>query len=102
MDARQGDWVRIHRILLLPEERAPQVPPATAKVPLEMWVKGFLLNPEASVGEEVEVETMTGRRERGRLLETAPAYAHGWGECIPEILQIGRRLKKILSGEGEG
>ncbi len=44
MKAKKGDWVKIHSIVLQPEERAPQVPEDTKKVPLETWVKGFLLD----------------------------------------------------------
>ena len=40
--AKKGDWVLIHKIVLSPEERAPQVPDDTKKVPLEMWIKGYL------------------------------------------------------------
>ncbi len=39
--AKKGDWVQIHQIVLKPEERAPQVPEDTKKVPLEFWVKGY-------------------------------------------------------------
>ena len=41
--AQQGDWVQIYRVILPVGERAPQVPKETASVPLEMWVKGFLV-----------------------------------------------------------
>ena len=33
---KQGDWVRIHSVVLSPDQRAPQVPEDTAGVPLEM------------------------------------------------------------------
>ena len=36
---KKGTWVLIHRNILEPEERAPQVPDDTKKVPLEMWIK---------------------------------------------------------------
>ncbi|MGR8952181.1 MAG: 2-amino-4-ketopentanoate thiolase, partial [Gammaproteobacteria bacterium] len=41
----KGVWVEIHDIVLEAGERAPQVPEDTAKVPLEMCVKGFLTEP---------------------------------------------------------
>lgn len=99
MDAKRGDWVRIHKTMLSPAERAPQVPGDTKEVPLEMWDKGFLLNEEASCGDTVEVETIIGRRVSGELLERNPQFDHAWGRCIPEILHIGRRLRSILDGE---
>jgi hypothetical protein len=99
MTAKQGDWVRIHSIVLTAKERNPQVPEDTARVPLEMWDKGFLLNDEAAVGDEVEVETIIGRKVKGTLLEIAPAWDHDFGRCVPEIIRIGRQLKAIMKEE---
>ncbi|MDA3957862.1 2-amino-4-oxopentanoate thiolase subunit OrtA [Oceanispirochaeta sp.] len=99
MQSVKGDWVRIHKILLSPPERASQNPEDTKKVPLEMWDKGFLLLETAETGEEVEIETIIGRRMTGTLIEINPQYSHGWGHCIPEILQIGRQIRQILSAE---
>lgn len=99
-NARQGAWVRIHSIVLAPAERAPQVPEDTRKVPLEMWVKGFL-NHDAALGEEVTVTTMTGRTARGTLLEINPCYRHNYGECLPELLTIGLQARAILFGGGQ-
>lgn len=96
MKAIKGDWVRIHKILLTPGERASQLPDDTKRVPLEMWEKGFLLNDQANVGNEVEIETIIGRKVTGTLLEKNPQYKHSWGSCIPEILHIGRQVKQIL------
>lgn len=41
--AKKGDWVLIHKIVLSPEERAPQVPDDTKKVPLEIGLKAILM-----------------------------------------------------------
>ncbi|HBF9994948.1 TPA: 2-amino-4-ketopentanoate thiolase, partial [Clostridioides difficile] len=68
MDAKINDWVIIHNIVLTPEERAPQVPEDTKKVSLEMWVKGFIQS-DASIGNLVEVKTITGRLVKGNLLK---------------------------------
>ena len=38
-----GSWVELHRVVLPPGERAPQVPAETQRVPLELRVKGFLV-----------------------------------------------------------
>lgn len=97
MVARKGDWVRIYNIVLTSEERAPQVPEDTSKVPLEMWVKGFIIE-DGKVGERVEVETVTGRRVAGELVEVDPCYDHSFGRNIPEILEIGKQLRGILFG----
>ncbi len=100
MKAKKGTWVRIHNIVLEPGQRAPQVPEDTKKVAMEMWDKGFLLNEEASIGDEVTVETYIGREMTGRLVEIEPYYTHDYGRCIPEILYIGRQLRELLQ-EGQ-
>ncbi|MFZ5351376.1 MAG: 2-amino-4-oxopentanoate thiolase subunit OrtA [Bacillota bacterium] len=97
MIAKKGDWVQIHQIVLKPEERAPQVPDDTKLVPLELWVKGYAMH-EAKIGETVEVETVTGRKVQGRLLEVNPKYVHSFGEFVPELLKIDEQLKQILYG----
>ncbi len=97
MKANKGDWVLIHNVVLNPNERAPQVPDDTKKVPLETWVKGFI-NENATVGEEVEITTMTGRVVRGKLIEINPYYKHDYGKCIPELLKIGLQLREITFG----
>lgn len=97
MAAKKGDWVNIHNIVLTPEERAPQVPEDTKKVPLEMWVKGYAQS-DCEIGDEVEVITITGRRVTGKVVEIAPTYSHSFGKHIPELLQIGSQLREILFG----
>jgi hypothetical protein len=100
MKAKKGDWVRIYNILLTPDQRAPQVPEDTSKVPMELWDKGFLINDTAEIGEEVTVETYIGRIINGKLIEINPSYGHDYGKCVPELLYIGRQVKGLLK-EGE-
>ncbi|MGB4388179.1 MAG: 2-amino-4-oxopentanoate thiolase subunit OrtA [Caldicoprobacterales bacterium] len=95
MEARQGEWVQIHQIILAPEERSPYLPDDTKKVPLEMWQKGFLLH-DAKIGDCVEIETVIGRRAKGYLVKVKPIYDHNFGEPILELLSIGRELRSIL------
>lgn len=95
--AKKGDWVQIHQIVLKPEERAPQVPEDTKKVPLELWVKGYALH-DAKIGEEIEIETTTGRRVKGELVAVNPKYIHSFGDFVPELLQIDKQVKGILFG----
>lgn len=96
--AKKGDWVRIHNIVLTPDQRASQVPEDTRSVPLELWTKGFLLNDEAKIGDIVNIETYIGRKLSGKLIEIAPYYEHDFGKCIQELLYIGRQLRGILEG----
>ena len=96
MTAKKGDWVRIHSVLMEAGDRASGVPGDTAKVPYELWDKGFLISDGAEIGDEVEIETITGRIIKGTLLETNPSYDHDFGEFIPEILMINKQLKEIM------
>ena len=95
--AKKNDWVRIHRVVLPAEGRNPNLPEDTAKVPLEMWTKGFL-QADAEIGDEVEVITATGRTEHGTLVEENPHYTHSYGEFVPELIQIDKQLREILFG----
>ena len=95
--AKKNDWVRIHRVVLPAEGRNPNLPEDTAKVPLEMWTKGFVQS-DAKIGDEVEVITATGRVEHGTLVEENPHYTHSYGEFVPELIQIDAQLREILFG----
>lgn len=101
MEAKRGDWVRIHSIVLDVGERAPNIPEDTQKVPLEVWVKGFLLDDSAKIGDLVEVETYIGRKVKGNLVEINPHWEHDYGKAVPEILYIGRQARELLSEEGD-
>ena len=81
--AKKGDWVQIHNIVLTPEERSSALPEDTKSHPLEMWVKGYLQQDEAQVGDEVEVITRTGRHATGKLVNEAPYFEHNFGFLIP-------------------
>ena len=96
MTAKKGDWVRIHSVLMEAGSRAPGIPDDTAKVPYELWDKGFLISDKAEIGDVVKIETITGRKIKGKLLETNPSYDHDFGEFIPEILTIDKQLKNIM------
>lgn len=100
MLGKKGDWVQIHNIVLKPEERTSKIPEDTKKVPLELWVKGFL-EEDAKIGDIVTVTTVTGRKTTGTLVEINPRYTYGFGEeFVPELLQIEMQLKNIMQ-EGE-
>ena len=90
-----GTWVEIERVALAPAARAPQVPEDTRRVPLEMRAKGVLVA-DAAPGEEAEIETAAGRRVRGTLREASPAYTHGFGPPVPELLAAGREARALL------
>jgi hypothetical protein len=95
-----GTWVEIHRVVLAPGDRAPQVPEDTQRVPLEMWVKGFLSAP-SRLGDEVEITTPAGRQLRGTLTDANPAYTHSFGPMIPELASIGAEVRALLRERGK-
>lgn len=96
--ANKGNWVLIHKVVLTPEERAPQVPDDTKKVPLELWVKGYLVEDNAKIGDEVTVITRTKRKETGTLLEVNPTYTHSFGKFVPELLRVSELVREELFG----
>ena len=98
--AREGDWVEVECKLLDPADRSKNLPPETAEKPLMMWVKGFALG-EAALGEELTVETMTGRHVTGRLSAVNPGYYHTFGAPIPELASVGRDLRARLAASRE-
>lgn len=101
MDAKAGDWVRIHKIVLKVGERASNIPIDTQNVPLEMWDKGFLLNDHGKIGDEVEIQTYIGRKVTGNLIEVNPYYKHDFGKSVAETLYIGRQARALLQKESD-
>ncbi|MCI6603597.1 MAG: 2-amino-4-oxopentanoate thiolase subunit OrtA [Clostridiales bacterium] len=81
-------------------KRAGSVPPDTAEKPLLVWDKGFLQE-DAYTGDEVEIETLIGRRFRGRLCNRPVHYQHDFGEMQPELIRIHQQVTKIAFGEAE-
>jgi len=90
--ARKGDWVEVECKLLDPADRSKNLPPETADKPLMMWVKGFARG-EAAMGEELTIETMTGRTVTGALSAVEPGYYITYGDPLPELTHIGRDLR---------
>lgn len=94
---KKGERVLVEKVLLRPEERAPQVPDDTKRTPLKAWMRGSL-NEDAEIGDEVRITTETGRTEDGILLEVNPQYKLNYGNYIPELLKINRDVREILFG----
>jgi len=93
--AREGDWVEVEVKLLDPADRSKNLPPETADKPLMMWVKGFAEG-EAALGEELTIETNTGRKVTGTLSAVTPGYFITYGDPIPELTHVGRDLRAQL------
>ncbi len=96
--AKQGDWVRIHRVILPAAERTANLPEDTRKVPFEMWVKGRLLE-DGEIGDEVRIKTVSGREEHGALIEVNPQFDVNFGSFVPEVLEMDVRLRTALFGK---
>jgi 2-amino-4-ketopentanoate thiolase alpha subunit len=94
---KKNSWVQITKEILQPNERAENLPKPTKKVPLKMWVKGYL-QADASIGDDVTIKTITGRIETGYLVIENPSYMHTYGKFVPEILEIDRIVKSALFG----
>lgn len=95
---KKGTWVEVHNILLHPEKRSSRLPDDSKKVPYEMRARGFLLT-DASLNEEVEIETLSGRIITGKLSQQEPGYTHGYGPPIVELVNIGEEEKKLLENK---
>lgn len=98
MLASRGQWVQVRTILLEAGQRAPTVPRDTAAVPLELRVRGFLLDEAASLGESVSVCTLAHRVVQGELEVIEPRYTHDFGGYVPELSQAGAQLGDWLAG----
>ena len=95
-DAQKGDFVQIHKIILGPEQRPDNLPSSTKAVNYECWIKGFLLDEDARIGDEVRIETFIGREVLGILCQVNPAYDHNFGVPHREILSIGKEARDHL------
>ncbi len=95
-DAKRGDLVQIHKIILEPDQRPENLPSSTKSVPYECLIKGFLIDEDANIGDEVKIETFIGREISGTLYQANPTYDHNFGEPQKELLSIGNEVKKEL------
>jgi 2-amino-4-ketopentanoate thiolase alpha subunit len=93
---RAGDWVEVRYVLLEPGDRAANLPADTAAQPLLVWVKGFARH-GADEGDELTVETVTGRAVTGTLTDVNPGYTHSFGRPTPELTHVGRDLRARLA-----
>jgi 2-amino-4-ketopentanoate thiolase alpha subunit len=84
----KGTWVEIERVLLKPEERAPNLPEDTRKCAYVLRISGFLLE-DAEVGTQVTVRSIIGHEHAGVLRLVNPSYGHSFGTTVPELLTIG-------------
>jgi len=97
---KQGSWVQIKRTILEAKERTANIPNDTKTVPLIMWIKGYLME-DGTIGDNVEIKTVTGRIEQGILIAVNPTFYHNYGEFIPELLKIRTQVKEMIGSNNE-
>jgi len=86
----KGTWVEIERVLLKPEERAPNLPEDTRSTPYVLRISGFLQE-DAELGAEVTVRSLIGHDHAGQLKVVNPSYNHSFGATVAELLTIGAK-----------
>jgi 2-amino-4-ketopentanoate thiolase alpha subunit len=91
-----GTWVELERVILKPGERAPGIPADTASVPFAARVRGFLVAP-SRMGTTAEVRTQAERVVAGRLRAVLPRNPADFGDPSPELLQVGKEMKRRLA-----
>jgi hypothetical protein len=100
-DAKRGDLVQIHKIILEPSQRPDSLPACTRSVPYECWIKGFLVDEDANLGDEVKIETFIGREISGKLYQVNPTYDHNFGVPQRELIAIGNEAHHELRAGNE-
>jgi len=98
--ARKGELVLIHIVVLQPGARAANLPEATRSASYEGWVKGFLLEDQAVIGETVRIKSFIGREITGALAEINPSYDHNFGEPQPALSRLGLEAWEKLESRG--
>ncbi|WP_029074838.1 2-amino-4-oxopentanoate thiolase subunit OrtA [Kaistia adipata] len=98
--SKLGNWVQIHDIILEPHQRPASLPEETRRVPLEMRVKGWLLEETAELGDTVRIRTAIGTILSGVLIADNPAYGHDFGRAVPELLAAGDELVALMKSNG--
>ncbi len=88
-------WVEIGFTVLEPGQRTARLPEDTTRVPYEARVRGFVAG-SCRLDDEVEVETLTGRRVRGRVVALEPRFAHDFGRPVPELIEAGLQARALL------
>ena len=93
---KKGTWVEIEEIVLLPEDRAVNIPDETKKTPIKSWVRGNCLS-DCELENDVQVETNIGRIAKGKVVDIEPGYYHTYGKYVEEISKIGKQARELIA-----
>jgi 2-amino-4-ketopentanoate thiolase alpha subunit len=88
-------YVEIQRTLLKAGKRNQSVPEDTKNIPLEMRMRGTLIE-EADLNQFVRIKTETGRIEEGILVAVDPAYDHDFGGHVEELRIVRQKIRKDM------
>lgn len=89
-------YVQIYKSVLSEDKRSPNLPHDTKRVPLEMRVKGKLME-SAEIGDFVKIRTATNRIETGILIVAEPHFSHSFGHHV----QVLNDVRDIILKETE-
>lgn len=89
---KKGEFVRIEKTILQPEERTSKIPEDTKSTPFKMWTKGVLQN-DCEIGGEATIVSVCGRQDTGTLVEVNPFYELNYGKFLPEMVEIDKVIK---------
>ena len=53
---------------------------------------------DAEIGDTVSVITRAGREVSGKLICVNPRFNHDFGDCVPELFEIGDTVRGIVFG----
>lgn len=100
--ARKGDWVEIQNVVPKLGQSVKTTAYGQKEEPLVQWVRGFMTTNEASIGDEIEVETIMGRNAKGCLCAINPRYVYDFGDPIKELIQVKMELEKEIEESKDG
>lgn len=98
---KKGAWVTIESVVLPAAERAENLPEDTKNTDLQKWVKGTLQR-RAEIGGPASVTTVTGRTEKGTLIEVNPSFLISYGSYVPELRAVREQVKAMLEDARTG
>ncbi len=93
----KGDWIEISSQILTSSERASNLPDDTAAMPYVMKTRGTAME-NGQLGEEILIQTPSGRQLKGKAEEIDPYYTHDFGECVPELVEIRKTIRAMMKG----
>ncbi|MCB2288963.1 2-amino-4-ketopentanoate thiolase [Clostridium sp. CS001] len=93
---KKGTWVEVEEIVLVPEDRAKNIPDETKNTPLKCWTRGNCLS-DCELTGTVQIETNVGRIASGTVVEIEPGYYHTYGKYVQEVSNIGKQAKEIMA-----